>query len=124
MEKEKLEFPKGLLERADLYAVRQLPEPATLPKDGKKRESLLADLKKDRATIAAEAAPRMQALADKSAPLPAGNYRIQPPPYGCRHPFLGELKPGTKSFDKKLSSAQATALRARDQPFGITSLEE
>lgn len=120
--KDKVEFSKGLLERADRYAARELPEPDDLPKDGKKRESALADLKQNRAALAAEVAPKMQALVDERSPLPAGKYRIEPPAYGCRHPFLGEMKPGTKPFTKKLTSPQATALRARDQPFKITSL--
>ncbi len=122
--KDKVEFSKGLLERADRYAARELPEPDDLPKEGKRREAALADLKANRAKVAAEVAPKMQALADARAPLPAGKYRIHPPPYGCRHRFLGELKVGAGPFDKKLTSAQATALRARDQPFKLTSLEE
>jgi hypothetical protein len=122
------EFAKGLLERAaryaDRYAARELPDPERLPKDEERRKQVLAGFQKDRAALAAKIAPKMQALVDMLAPLPAGKYHIEPPPYGCRHQFLGELKPGTKPFDKKLTSSQATALRARDQPFKLTSLEE
>lgn len=68
-------------------------------------------------------APKLVAMHEMLAPLPAGKYKVTPPVWGCKNRFLGEFKDGDKPRVVELSAEAANELAGPNHPFKLERVE-